>query len=171
MTHLLTADKGHFLISTKPFRWRSVFDHGLHWLTWWPHRHTCRSLLADILMTAVNTAPGNVLLGTTPGYQKVFHEVMWKHHPIITPSFVASAFPDPGASQPSPLQGSLTVTPGNGRCWLQLSTGPWWKAIHVFHQRAVKMTAFSSQLGAESWGVMEPRDCAICTIHALACWA
>lgn len=26
------------------------------------------------------------LLGTTPGYQKVFHEVMFPHHLIITPS-------------------------------------------------------------------------------------
>lgn len=90
------------------------------------------------------------LLGTTPGYQKVFHEVMFPHHPmIIMPSLVALAFPDPGASQPSPLQGSLTLTPGDGGCWLQLSTGPRRKAIHAFHQRRVKPTAFSSQLGAE----------------------
>lgn len=54
------------------------------------------------------------LLGTTPGYQKVFHEVMFPHHPIITPSLTAPFFPDLVTSQPSPPQGSLTIAPQMG---------------------------------------------------------
>lgn len=79
------------------------------------------------------------LLGTTPGYQKVFHEVMFPHHPIITPSLTASFFPDPVTSQPTPPPDSLTITPGNGGYDVQLTTKPARKLTHSFHQRRITM--------------------------------
>lgn len=70
MTHLLTADQGGFLVSTKSFGSRSMFDSRLPCLTWWPHHNACCLLLAGVLMTAVNTAPGNVPLRNYPRLPK-----------------------------------------------------------------------------------------------------
>lgn len=166
MTHLLTADKDCFLISTKPLSLRSMFVCHLYWLVWWPHCHTYCLLLVNILMTSFNTAPGIVpLRNYLRLYQKKFHDVVFPHHLLITPSLVALAFPDLEASQPSSSLGSFTSKLGNGDCQLQLCTESPKKDMHTFHQKSAKITASSAQSGAEWWQAVELHDCGICIIH------
>lgn len=109
--HLLKTDWIHFLIFTTQFCWRSTSECCLHWLAEWPHCHAFCLLLTDILITAVNAAPGCVPFRHYPRLPK---GVSWGDVSTSPDHHTLTTFPGPMASLPSCAQGSFVVMPGNG---------------------------------------------------------